>query len=70
MISYLTIKGMTMSNDQFVIGNIVKLKSGGPDMTIYSLERAHLSCQWFAGKKLERGVFHVDTIEPVKKAEE
>ena len=61
---------MTMSNDPFAIGSIVKLKSGGPDMTVYSLDRGHLNCQWFAGKKLERGVFHVDTIESVKKAEE
>ncbi|WP_081499456.1 MULTISPECIES: YodC family protein [unclassified Pseudomonas] len=52
----------------FAIGTIVKLKSGGPDMTVYSIDRSHLNCQWFAGKKLERGAFHVETIELVKKA--
>lgn len=55
---------------EFGIGSIVKLKSGGPDMTVYSVDRSHLNCQWFAGKKLERGAFHVETIEPVKKAGE
>lgn len=57
-----------MSTQEFAIGNIVKLKSGGPDMTVYSQEKAHLHCQWFAGKKLERGSFHVETIELIQKA--
>lgn len=55
------------TENEFEIGSIVKLKSGGPDMTVYAAERSHRYCQWFAGKKLERDSFHIDTIEFVKK---
>ena len=53
----------------FKVGDIVKLKSGGPDMTVQSVpadpERP-LTCQWFAGKKLENGRFSVESLEPVR----
>ena len=50
-------------------GDIVKLKSGGPDMTvknpdIYDDEIFH--CQWFAGKKLESGRFPQASLEIVE----
>jgi uncharacterized protein YodC (DUF2158 family) len=56
----------------YKIGDIVKLKSGGPDMTVRD-ENIHYStgklesytCQWFAGKKLEKGSFPPDSLEPV-----
>ena len=48
-------------------GDIVKLKSGGPDMAVQGLGRVGFFCQWFAGKKLERGDFPVDSLELVKK---
>jgi|26BtaG_2_1085354.scaffolds.fasta_scaffold01578_6 uncharacterized protein YodC (DUF2158 family) len=67
---------VTQSNE-FEAGNIVKLKSGGPEMTVQE-EVATVSgarsgkywCQWFAGKKLERGNFPADSIELVKKEDE
>ncbi|MCE0917975.1 YodC family protein [Pseudomonas sp. NMI760_13] len=49
----------------FKDGQIVKLKSGGPDMTVKawsSLQEAY-ECQWFAGKKLERGFFTGESLE-------
>lgn len=57
----------------FEIGQIVKLKSGGPDMTIQSLCKrfgtgafsGEYSCQWFAGKKLENGIFPEQSLELV-----
>lgn len=53
----------------FEIGQIVKLKSGGPDMTIQCFSTIKFSgnyrCQWFAGKKLENGVFPEQSIELV-----
>lgn len=48
-----------MSNQNgFNTGDIVKLKSGGPEMTVQKeLAENHFRCQWFAGKKLESGPF-------------
>jgi uncharacterized protein YodC (DUF2158 family) len=53
---------------KFDIGDIVKLKSGGPDMTVQALPNAansNYTCQWFAGKKLESGRFPSDSLEQV-----
>ena len=54
---------------KFKVGEIVKLKSGGPEMTIQSLpgtSNEYYYCQWFAGKKLEQGRFPTDSLERVK----
>ncbi len=57
------------TGNAFKVGDIVKLKSGGPDMTVRivtdSISKTY-TCQWFAGKKLEQGVFPGDSLEPVK----
>ena len=53
----------------FVVGETVKLKSGGPDMSVRVLPTATsnvYTCQWFAGKKLEQGSFPGDSLERVK----
>lgn len=59
----------------FKKGDSVKLKSGGPTMTIegYKLitpydEEAyegdtHVECTWFMNQKLERATFHQDAVE-------
>lgn len=52
----------------FKVGDIVKIKSGGPDMTVQTVptERAsNYRCQWFAGKKLEFGLFPEGSLELV-----
>lgn len=57
------------SASKFVIGETVKLKSGGPDMSVRALPNPITNvyvCQWFAGKKLEQGSFPEDSIETVK----
>ena len=54
---------------KFAVGDIVKLKSGGPEMTVQSLASSGddcYYCQWFAGKKLEQGRFPKDSIELVQ----
>ena len=57
----------------FSIGDIVQLNSGGPEMTVHTQpENLHQSyrCQWFAGKKLESGMFlhaSLKRVEPAKK---
>ncbi|HEX7762408.1 MAG TPA: DUF2158 domain-containing protein [Cellvibrio sp.] len=54
----------------YAVGDIVKLKSGGPEMTVRiapSEVRKTYTCQWFAGKKLEQGDFPGESLEAVKK---
>lgn len=54
---------------KFSVGDIVKLKSGGPEMTVQTLPDPpgkYYRCQWFAGKKLEAGNFPADSLEMVK----
>lgn len=47
------------SNREFITGDTVQLKSGGPIMTVHNITESDGSiyCQWFAGKKLENGYF-------------
>jgi uncharacterized protein YodC (DUF2158 family) len=55
-------------NKQFNVGNVVVLKSGGPDMAIKTVHTrdgeptGSYTCQWFAGKKLEDGVFPHESL--------
>ena len=50
---------------KYPVGTNVRLKSGGPDMTVKSVPTATSAyyCQWFAGKKLEQGAFAEATLE-------
>lgn len=55
------------SSQELKIGDVVKLKSGGPTMTIHSIEKSgsSINCQWFAGDKfdkLENGYFSPDSL--------
>ncbi|HEX5752301.1 MAG TPA: DUF2158 domain-containing protein [Archangium sp.] len=55
-----------MAQGRFQVGDVVKLKSGGPEMTVEASLEEYESyrCQWFAGKKLESGVFPDAGLEP------
>jgi uncharacterized protein YodC (DUF2158 family) len=63
-----------MSNKTaFKVGDIVKLKCGGPEMTVNTVGsiRSHIEagsyrCQWFAGKKLDHGTFPFESLVEVK----
>jgi|TARA_R110001592_G_scaffold152074_5_gene379294 uncharacterized protein YodC (DUF2158 family) len=60
-------------NNMYNVGEIVKLKSGGPDMSInkvlvnYSTKKfaGSYDCQWFAGKKLDSGTFPEESLVAV-----
>tara|TARA_B100000424_G_C22850998_1_gene453830 strand:+ start:221 stop:400 length:180 start_codon:yes stop_codon:yes gene_type:complete len=55
--------------NKFSTGDIVKIKSGGPDMTVQAEPNdrvAYYICQWFAGKKLEQGRFPEESLEKVE----
>jgi uncharacterized protein YodC (DUF2158 family) len=52
---------------KYKTGDIVRLKSGGPSMTVEEITgmlQDHLECHWFAGDKLNFGIFHLDAVEP------
>jgi uncharacterized protein YodC (DUF2158 family) len=57
----------------FKAGDIVRLKSGGPRMTLTSVDdRGYVRAAWFAGAMREHGYFHLDalisaTVEPPKR---
>lgn len=56
-----------MSN-LYKVGDKVKIKSGGPDMTVQTVIETNQGtysywCQWFAGRKLERGNFPEASLE-------
>ncbi|MEJ8822228.1 DUF2158 domain-containing protein [Variovorax humicola] len=55
---------------KFNTGDLVKLKSGGPVMTVDSYEKMYggdqdkprVFCKWFAGSKAEQNFFHEQTL--------
>ncbi|MCC2605970.1 YodC family protein [Planctobacterium marinum] len=60
----------------YQVGDIVKLKSGGPDMAVkevmingYDEFKGNYRCQWFAGKKLDNGVFPEESLLKVETSE-
>jgi uncharacterized protein YodC (DUF2158 family) len=50
---------------KFKTGDIVRLKSGGPSMTVESVSEVNgrIWCQWFAGNRLNAGEFNSDSID-------
>ena len=58
-----------MATNDFEEGQMVRLKSGGPTMTVSSTTDAYIHCQWFAGKKLESGNFRRDVLVKVESDE-
>lgn len=59
----------TNKGSKFKVGDIVRLKSGGPNMTVSEVrdlpDGPWLICAWFSGKKHDSNGFPPDTIEEV-----
>ena len=59
--------------NSYKVGDTVKLKAGGPDMSISRIlykdrpDDTTYECQWFAGKKLESGYFPPQSLVLVDK---
>ena len=53
----------------FEVGGVVQLKSGGPAMTIQEGSGEHVWCQWFGGRKLERGRFPIASLVLIDEAQ-
>ena len=51
--------------ENFTIGSVVKLKSGGPNMTIkeLDLEENYAFCVWYVDSELREGDFDTRTLE-------
>ena len=49
--------------EEFVVGDVVQLKSGGSWMTIEKLNRDGVSCVWFEGENLNRDSFSSDDLQ-------
>ena len=61
----------------FDVGDIVRLKSGGPEMTLTRLPDAldmlnedRVECQWFDGKKILHSLFPLASLKPVREDED
>lgn len=54
---------------EFIKGDVVRLKSGGPKMTVLSVKTAALSCQWFdRNGKMHKSDFDVEMVDKFVKA--
>jgi uncharacterized protein YodC (DUF2158 family) len=54
----------TMEN--FQVGDVVQLKSGGPSMTVYEVSRdGSLFCQWFDNGAVKGQSFKAQQLQPV-----
>jgi uncharacterized protein YodC (DUF2158 family) len=54
----------------FQVGNVVQLKSGGPDMTVNHILSSNVVCQWFdypqhQERRLRKGTFTHYALKPV-----
>lgn len=54
---------------KYRIGDVVKLNAGGPEMSVFTINlkgddtfAGSYKCQWFAGKKLDSGIFREDSL--------
>ena len=51
---------------KFKEGEIVKLKSGGPKMTVQDFFDDSCRCQWFTGSELGEGIFIQESLIKVE----
>lgn len=51
-------------NAQFNKGDVVRLKSGGPKMTVLAVKTAQLACQWFdRNGKMHTSDFDIEMLD-------
>ena len=50
----------------FKKGDVVRLKSGGPDMSVEMISKDQVMCTWFNGKKTESQEFDQAVLEKVE----
>ena len=52
----------------FYAGQIVKLKGGGPDMTVERINGSVVDCAWFSMNGLHRSSFEMNVLQIVEPA--
>ena len=53
--------------EDFEIGNVVQLRSGGPKMTVHSLvSDGDVVCQWFESNEVHRENFPKEALKQVE----
>jgi uncharacterized protein YodC (DUF2158 family) len=52
-------------SDTFQPGEMVELKSGGPDMTVEAIQPNLVCCIWFVGADVKRGQFPPAALKKV-----
>jgi uncharacterized protein YodC (DUF2158 family) len=57
-------KGKNMKQSKYVVGQEVRLKSGGPQMTINEVSSDGARCYWFDVNTLNSAWFAIDAIVP------
>lgn len=51
----------------FAVGALVRLRSGGPSMTVRVVAGDQAYCDWFDfTRRLQQGTFFVDSLEPAE----
>lgn len=48
---------------EFQVGDVVRLKAGGPKMTVEAVEGQNVDCVWFDGVKVFRDTFPARALE-------
>lgn len=56
---------MSKPQAHLLCGDVVRLKSGGPAMTISKSEKDARFCTWFNNKKVEQTWLSIHVLEPV-----
>ncbi len=55
-----------ISMSKYRVGDIVRLKSGGPKMTVEVMQsRGFYTCSWFVRTEIKSWVFHENALMPV-----
>jgi uncharacterized protein YodC (DUF2158 family) len=52
-----------MANGGIKVGDIVQLKSGGPNMTVTGFNEEYAVCAWFDGNDNKNGAFPVNALQ-------
>lgn len=47
-------------------GDVVKLKSGGPKMTVRGTTSGLWICSWFSGEEMKEGMFSAEQLEIIE----
>jgi uncharacterized protein YodC (DUF2158 family) len=43
-------------------GSVVRLKSGGPNMTVQQVDRSGVTCSWFDDSKAQSAIFAAEAL--------